>query len=369
MDKANRVAQLRRIPSLDGIRAVSIAMVFFAHLCGTRGFFSKEALRYTGDTGALGVKVFFVLSGFLITTLLLDEIAEKKQISLKRFYLRRSFRILPAAYAYIAVIAAANALTLVTLRQGQLFRAVTFTIDYVAPAGRSWYLGHLWSLAVEEQFYLLWPLALRFAGVLPSMRLAAVTIAATPAIRALTWFFYPTARTMIPSMFHTVSDSMACGCLLAGTRDWLWGRPLYRQALQSRWFFLVPCLAGALNVLESQSKLFVAGGETVINIAAAITIDRMIRVPGGIVGKWLNSRPLVFAGVLSYSLYLWQQPFLHRKNPGDLTMFPVNVIFAVVLALMFYNLIEKPFLRLRRRMEGRQRALLPGLAAKETISC
>lgn len=365
---SHRMAEPGRISSLDGIRAVSIALVFFAHLCGTRGFLDVTAVHYTGDTGALGVKVFFVLSGYLITSLLLEEHAREKRISLKNFYLRRSFRILPAAYAYITVIGIAGLLSLVTLRPGELFRAVTYTINYVAPAQRSWDLGHLWSLAVEEQFYLLWPLALRFAGVRPAMRLAAVVIIASPALRGLTWLFYPAARTLIPSMFHTVADSLACGCLLAGTRDWLWSRTVYRRALESSWFFLVPCLAFAASALEARGRLFVAGGETAINIAAALTIDRMVRIPGGPVGRWLNSKPLVFIGGLSYSLYLWQQPFLDRKDPGLMTSFPLNVILAIVLALMSYAFIEKPFLRLRRRLE-KARLPAPEIVVEESISC
>src|SRR5690349_3417986 len=90
-----------RIPSLDGLRALSIGMVLLAHLCGSRYFVSLVAMRR--DLGNVGVRVFFVISGFLITTLLFDEFAKTQRISLKMFYLRRAFRIFPCAYTYILV--------------------------------------------------------------------------------------------------------------------------------------------------------------------------------------------------------------------------------------------------------------------------
>src|SRR5207249_7673280 len=104
-----------------------------------------------------GVTVFFVISGFLITGLLMREQGRSGQISLKRFYLRRAFRILPAFYTYILLVMACGALGLVEIKKYDAVWAALFTADY---REQPWVLGHSWSLAVEEQFYLLWPPAL-----------------------------------------------------------------------------------------------------------------------------------------------------------------------------------------------------------------
>jgi peptidoglycan/LPS O-acetylase OafA/YrhL len=139
-----------RIPSLDGLRAISIGMVIFAHLSGTRFFPSFVAGRR--DLGNIGVRVFFVISGFLITTLLLQELAAKGRISLPLFYLRRSLRIFPCAYTYISIAALLTWAGFLRLRTTDLVHAATYTVNYEVV--RPWHTIHLWSLSVEEQFYL-----------------------------------------------------------------------------------------------------------------------------------------------------------------------------------------------------------------------
>src|SRR6516225_7637364 len=135
----------RRIPSLDGLRAIAIGLVVFGHLCGTSNFFPRSTFAPLGDFGNLGVRVFFVISGFLITLLMLDEIEATGTVSLKLFYLRRILRILPACYAYILFVLIAYRLGLAALSPGDLFHAVTYTMNYYKQA--SWVFGHLWSLS------------------------------------------------------------------------------------------------------------------------------------------------------------------------------------------------------------------------------
>lgn len=147
-----------RLSSLDGLRAISIALVIFEHLRRTRGYTLGDLNAYFGDYGRLGVTVFFVISGFLITTLLLRERERRGSISLKGFYLRRAVRIFPAFLAFMAFIIVAHEMGWIQLNRYDLVSAFTYTVNY--HPGRSWYIGHLWSLSVEEQFYLLWPLAL-----------------------------------------------------------------------------------------------------------------------------------------------------------------------------------------------------------------
>src|ERR1700753_2781860 len=142
----------RNIPSLDGLRTISVVLVMLGHLYGTRGYPQDAITRQAGRFAHFGVEVFFVISGLLITTLLLKEREQTGRIDLVNFYLRRTFRIFPAAFFYITVVA-------IVAHPGYLRYAYTYTMCYASQA-RPWLLGHLWSLSVEEQFYLLWPAAL-----------------------------------------------------------------------------------------------------------------------------------------------------------------------------------------------------------------
>ena len=108
-----------------------------------------------GDYAHLGVVVFFVISGFLITRLMQSEHAKSGYVSLKLFYTRRALRLFPAAYTFIACVCLLWAAGIVHLQAGDIWHAVTYTVNF-APE-RSWQIGHLWSLSVEEQFYLIWP--------------------------------------------------------------------------------------------------------------------------------------------------------------------------------------------------------------------
>src|SRR5712692_9378521 len=193
----------RNIPSLDGLRAISIAFVVLGHLTGTRHF--PSSLDAAHVFAGPGVRVFFVISGLLTTTLLLKELDQTGRISITGFYLRRAFRIFPAFYTYLAAVALFG-----LARPGELVRAATYTINYVE--GRSWIVAHIWSLAVEEQFYILWPLTV-VALVRRSLLVAGAVVVLSPFIRLAQYDFFPAYRTGIGAQFHTVCDAIACGCL------------------------------------------------------------------------------------------------------------------------------------------------------------
>ncbi len=359
-----------RVPSLDGLRGISILAVLVAHALGTDNFLSAGAINPVfGDLGNLGVRVFFIISGFMITSLLFQEVAKSGHISLKGFYLRRTFRIFPAFYAYLAVMFALGVLGVLHLSLADNLHAATYTVNFAHE--RSWYIGHVWSLSVEEQFYLLWPLALilwrpgdrpGMAHLTPLARAedarrrakwaAIAVIIIAPFARVGTWVFLPTQRALIGEAFPTIADSIAFGCLLAGFRGDLDAHQGYLGFLRSRWFWLVPVAIVALNLSASHVGLFYTFGETLLNLLIAVLIDRAVRLPDGPSGRFLNSRLLVHIGVLSYSIYLWQQPFLNRHSSGLLQAFPLNLIAAVACAHASYYLIERPALRLRVRLFG-----------------
>ena len=351
---------------MDGLRAVSIALVLLGHLVGTRYF--PRSLEMLGEFANFGVRIFFVISGFLITDLLLRERAKTGAISLRHFYLRRVFRIFPAAYAFIAVIAVCSQLSIIALNPHDLLFATTYTSNFNLQ--RSWSVGHLWSLSVEEQFYLLWPAVLAVLGVTRGLRVVLAVILVSPAVRVLVWYLAPHWRDGIDQIFPTIADPLAVGCFLAIQRRWLWTQSWYRHVLESRYFFFVPLTALAANLAQYHPRISYVIAEPVMNFGIALTLDYCMRHASSVVGRFLDWRPIAFIGVLSYSLYLWQQPFLNRDGSAVWNAFPLNLVLAFLCALASYKLVEQPFLRLKDRfsVEARSAATeaedrVPGPAA------
>jgi peptidoglycan/LPS O-acetylase OafA/YrhL len=338
----------RHLPTLDGLRAISIALVMFAHLLGTHGFPSWPGIQLVvGDLGSLGVRVFFVLSGFLITHLLLEEQRRHGQISLVDFYARRAIRILPALATFLIGMFIAEQLGWLNLVPGDWLHALTFTMDYSPHPG--WPMGHLWSLSVEEQFYLVWPALLVLLGVRRALGVAAAVVIVVPVIRVLLWFVVPHYRDYMDLSFETVADALAIGCLLAGTRTSLAKRRLYLTVIGSRFFVFVPILVFLTNGQEPHPVAFMLVGETLMNVGIAMIIDWSLRNHAGRIGHVLDSKPARLIGTRSYSLYLWQEPFLNHRMGALATSFPLNVVLAGIAAVLSFALVEKPFARLRTR--------------------
>jgi peptidoglycan/LPS O-acetylase OafA/YrhL len=337
-----------KIPALDGLRGISIGLVLLAHLSGTRDLATGQRLPDLDSLGNLGVRIFFVISGYLITLLLLQERAATGRISLLRFYLRRGVRIFPAAYLYMGVMFSMAAFGLVLLAPGDRLHALTYTVNYHHL--RSWFVSHLWSLSVEEQFYLLWPATLLLLGTRRGLHLALALVLTAPLIRVALWVYWPQRRIEIGEAFTTIGDAIASGCLLAGMRERLGRSPRYLRLVSSRWFALLPILVFVLNGFQQYPVIDFLVGETIMNLAIALTIDRCVRVSDDWVRRLLDSRLLSGMGVLSYSLYLWQEPFLNRFSRAEVTWFPVNLMLTFAAAVASHYLVERPLLRLRQRL-------------------
>ena len=335
-----------RIPSLDGIRAVAILLVLWAHTSGARGY-PDWANVWTSNShyrlGGLGVRIFIVLSGFLITGLLLKERAATGTVSLGRFYYRRALRIMPAYLAYLAVIGLLVAAGFATLSRSDALHALTYTINYESDRGRL--VDHLWSLAVEEQFYLLWPAALMALSLAGSARAAVAVVVLAPLVRVVAVTLAPGSPQAAGAAFEATADSLAVGCLLALWRDQLWeSSSTYRRIVLSRW--CIPALFAVGMVAGVSVKLGMLVGQSLISIAIALGIDRSVRRPYGIAGRALNWRPVAAVGVGSYSLYLWQQ-LVVDASPGSTFPFPLNLALAGLLAWASYRWVEQTALRFR----------------------
>jgi peptidoglycan/LPS O-acetylase OafA/YrhL len=341
-----------RIPALDGLRAVSIALVLIGHLAGTRRFLTLSSIAIFGDVGNLGVCVFFVISGFLITTLIFSEQARHDRIDVRAFYIRRAFRILPAAAAFLLLLALSGAaFPALRLPTADWLHALTFTMNY--HQRRSWWTGHLWSLSVEEQFYLLWPAAVLVLGRRRSLWLAGSAVAIAPAWRVCVWVLRPGWRQGIGETFPTVMDAIAVGCVLAGCATRLAKLERYRRFQSAPWFVVIPVAVLACNALDRYPSFFLPVGMTLRNLGIALIVHWAILGSNRLAYAVLESPPLRWTGRLSYSLYLWQQPFLNRHGSAILTVFPINLTGAVVCAILSFACIESPFLRLRGRFARR----------------
>ena len=173
-----------RIPSLDGLRAISIALVLASHAVGTVNFPHLGGLMlYLSIGGRTGVRVFFVISGFLITTLLLAEEKRHGRVSLGAFYMRRSLRILPVYFCYLLVVFLLDRWHYLHIEPSDYLKALTYTTDLLGAS--SWALGHTWSLSVEEHFYLLWPTAFVLTPPRWRVRLILAALLGLPLLRLL----------------------------------------------------------------------------------------------------------------------------------------------------------------------------------------
>lgn len=350
-----------RIPSLDGLRALSIMLVLVGHSAetlpeSTPSWFKSLWLFFA--KGSLGVDVFFVISGFLITTLLMWEFNTTGAISLRNFYFRRVLRIFPAFYFYIFVICILNYLGMLDLSRTTIISAALYLWNYKhywdhSRSDSEWFLGHFWTLAVEEQFYLFWPLAVaRFRKVNVLIWIAIGLILLEPPVRLLCYFFDPFSRPQNGIMFHTTADVLMFGC--AGAL--LFPHERFQRILDTldRWrapivamlvlFVLSPTLQSRYHAAYSHSV-----GLTLDSLCILCVVLWAIRHAGSHVGRLLNSRIFVHVGIISYSLYLWQQLFLTARNTSLAGSFPLNLVVTFAAAEFSYFAIERPFLGMRRR--------------------
>jgi peptidoglycan/LPS O-acetylase OafA/YrhL len=331
---------MRRISSLDGLRAISIAFVLLGHLSGTRGFpLGFTIFEYYAS---FGVRVFFVISGFLITGLLLRERERASRIDLLEFYRRRFYRIFPPAYFYMLVV------TILAWRMLKAFDITAAFLYFSNYHEGPWPLGHLWSLSVEEQFYLLWPALLVLLFALRSRLLVLATVCC-PLMRVI---FHLWGWRYVDTGFFTVCDAIAAGCLLS-----VYWEDLHRldKLLLSKGALVWPLLALALPLQNLGGprllhNIYYATGFTVMNLSIALCVYNAVRMEWRI----LNIAPIVWVGKVSYSLYLWQQLFLDRQNQHSwINAFPQNLLLAFACAATSYYVVEQPFLRLRDRRKRR----------------
>lgn len=346
---------MQYIPALDGLRAIAISGVLLFHTGLLPG-------------GFLGVDIFFVLSGFLITSILFQAHDSFGHIDFKSFYIRRAVRILPA-FLVFAVAALLFGQAVNKPEWDHLPWALSFTMNWrlAVQDSPTWgtLFGPIWSLSIEEQFYLLWPFA--FVAVLKAKAGARPWIIAAAILIVALWRFHLSGyghpmRTY--NGFDTRADALLVGCLIA-----LWPSESLSRFAARMYLIPVAGLLIAAAVTHWDSPIIHEIGFSLAAISAGLIIAA-VQQPGTMVGFWLSRAPFRLIGRLSYSLYLWHMvAFSLPHHLGLQGQRPLGLIFALALAAGSYYGIERPCLRWHSSRAAKRHgdALEPLPASREPI--
>ncbi len=370
-------------PALDGVRAFAIVGVLLFHLP-----FRNHSIL---DHGLLGVDMFFVLSGFLITTLLLRERTGTGRISLPRFYLRRALRLLPLLACMLVVALVVN----LAFPPGYPGRPDRQGITAAAFYYANWYslhstpglgfLGVTWSLSIEEQFYLCWPLLL--IGLLAlkrSRRTVALTVCgatlvaivyrmsfwyrSTPTPSFVDYYLRLTARGRRPPVepgitrvyfgSDTRAHQLLLGCAVAALLWWLAPR-ISEFALSARRVAGIVAAVVAVALLVNRPYTTRAWldhwGSIIFEFAVAVLIAALVLLPGGLLARALSWRPLTWTGQRAYGIYLIHPvvyQYLGAFHLGDWGSLFLHLAVVFAAAWFAFKYIETPALQLKRRFSA-----------------
>lgn len=361
-------------PALDGLRAAAILIVLLGH----------AGVPYI--TPHVGVDVFFTLSGFLITSLLISEYEEHGSISSRRFYIRRFLRLVPALWMTVAFVVVLTVALQVagmwTMRDAVL--AITYTTNWARTDGLNRValpngfvldspLGHTWSLAIEEQYYILWPLAISaLCRRLADTRFRAAALGAlflTLVVYRIALVGHVSAERLYFGL-DTHADGLVLGGAVAASR---WGAPhLWSAASRTaRLGALAIAVAVVLAALQVPWEDRLAGlvGFTATALAAAVFILDSVCEEDSLLKPLLTQPLLLWIGRVSYGLYLWHYPVYFAARHWSVVwswqrLLVVGMPISLLLATTSYYLVERRFLRLKdkiaRTTSGPQSAVVVG---------
>ena len=339
--------QLTYAPALDGLRAIAVSLVFVTHAVYE---------PFTAG-GSAGVTAFFTLSGFLITSLLLGEIQRTGTIDFRRFYVRRARRLFPAMYAAIILIALFSLVTHKALDISMVAGAAVYLGNFPAIFGaEDGLLSHMWSLAVEEQFYVVWPFVLwvLLRWTRSRTAVAAVLVLGVIASATLRAVLYDGSATDLRVYLgtDTRADALLIGCLLA---LFMHGRVLKAPSPAVTVVALVAALAAFIALGFGTHWWFFVALPTIVPWLTVVVI-RVVTT-----ARWtpvLTWAPLVKLGQRSYGFYLWHLPVVEvvaravpNKIPGVpfIVWFVLAAVLSWIVTLLSWHFIERPFLAKSQR--------------------
>jgi peptidoglycan/LPS O-acetylase OafA/YrhL len=329
------------IPALDGIRAVAVLLVIIYH--AEAPFFAD---------GYLGVDMFFVLSGFLITSILLRDIEETGRIDLWRFYMRRLRRLMPALLCLVILYALLAPAVWPDISRYDHYRDALIAVFYLSDYSRAFWgipdiLRHSWSLSIEEHYYALWPFILLWVvRRYPGRKMIAVL--GVSFFVATAWRYYLSIVGgqewgAIYCRFDTRLSGLILGGFLAACV--FYGSSI-RQAKMLSAVLILTCFI-SMPLLNWENPLALTVGITLFELMTFFMIADVISAEPSLVRNILSSRPLVFLGQISYGLYLYHYPivfYLRQEHKWYVTL-PVGFAVALALSTASYYLVERRFLR------------------------
>jgi peptidoglycan/LPS O-acetylase OafA/YrhL len=349
-------------PALDGVRGISILAVMFVH----------GGLFWMGQGGFLGVDIFFVLSGFLITSLLLEEWTQTGTVSFKNFYMRRALRLLPPLVLIIALCLLK--VTFLPPPQGTLpaAKSILVALFYLSnwmPGGVYPPLFHTWSLGIEEQFYIVWPLLLFiFLWLRASNRsvllFLVLAISVIAVHRALLWQgSVGLERNMVYTRLDTRTDSLLVGCIagILVSRNLIPNKKWIVSGIQVLTVISAAGMGFMLFTIPATSRFLYFGGFTLIAVMVAIVIAHLFMAPLSVSTLILEFPLLRWFGRLSYGLYLWHLPvyavYFNLFPPFSFKSYTLRIVSPFIIKFMLsvgvaslsFYFLEQPALRLKKR--------------------
>ena len=347
---------------LDAWRGISVLLVIFYHMVefrfapifrdagdgiahptlfsasGVVGWLRHQTVRELVYAGPLGVQIFFVISGYIITKLLLREYQRNGRVSLAAFYVRRAFRILPALWLMLAVTSILTLIGYIDVDRKSFLMAVSFTCN-TQPESCGWFTGHTWSVATEEQFYLFWPLLLTLLGFR--------TVARASLLICILFIAADQFSLLTVSFIH---NALSGACVAAGA--------LFATSERLRSFVsraALPLVIGAALLLFGKPFLqyHIYGLSAVTNAITPFLIVIVIFSCSRYRGRLENLkavRALSAIGLVSYGLYLWQEMFLAEPSEYLRHSFLAYAPACVLVVLLSYFLVEVPLMRVGARL-------------------
>ena len=356
-DRYDKKNQLKYRPELDGLRGVAIlgVMAFHAHASFMSG-------------GYIGVDIFFVLSGFLITSLLISEYDRYGSVSLKNFYMRRVLRLAPALIVLLLVFCLASFLFLRGPKANSNYIDSLISLFYLSNWARAFslhppdYLGHTWSLSIEEQFYIVWPILLliflRFFNSRKLIVLIAISIALLAWILRVYLYIKGATMERLYNGLDTRADALMVGCAIGvAYSSGIFNKKDFKLILSRIIVFLSPISVLILLFLFTCAKpdsygsyMSQFGFFTVELLTATIVIDIMVNKVS-FIKRILATKVLVWIGTISYGLYLWHYPIyrvMFSLEMSKIVIITIGSLIAFTVAALSYYLMEKPIIKLKK---------------------
>jgi peptidoglycan/LPS O-acetylase OafA/YrhL len=345
-------------PALDGLRGVAILLVI------------PFDLKWGVTSGYIGVDLFFVLSGFLITVLLLEEHQRSGRVSLRSFYVRRVLRLLPALSALLLFIVVVSTVAFSPQIAHEYYVAALAALLFVAnwvmaldPDGIGAYmrvLGPTWSLGVEEQFYFVWPAVL---SVMLAFGAGARTLAWTAGagiVASAVWRVVLSMEGVPPLRIYCGSDTRADALLIGCLVGIVVNRAHFSSPRLDTWLPIVGLgslaafIIGGFTLPSDASFTMQRGGFTLLAAIAACLIVSVVMIPRSGLTRALSATWLVAIGRVSYALYLWHLPIgamvtAERVGLSGVALATVQVLVLAVVVTASWYVVERPALRLKRR--------------------